>query len=126
MNKIFGLVVLAVVIFSRCFVFAAEGVKADKLLDLSESIVGYDIKTVEGEDLILMADYTSSRPNPELENLNITCQGGMKDGTKSFTIQTKENIPINIEYTFSGGDISGMKISTKPSNPASDGEYSQI
>lgn len=127
MKKLFIVMVAAAAVLSSYALHAEESVKADRLVDLSESIVSYDIKTAEGEDLLLTADYnTSVRPAPELENMDIVPQTPIKDGTKSFTIPTKEGAPINIQYTFSGNDLSGMKISTAPSNPASDGEYSQI
>lgn len=126
MNKIWIVAIASAIVLSTHGLYAEEGVKADRVVDLSESIVSYDIKTVEGEDLLLTADYTQARPNPELENMDIVPQGLIKEGTKSFTIPTKENTPINIQYSFSGGERSGMKISAQPSNPTSDAEYSQI
>lgn len=118
--------VASVVIFSGYELYAQENVKADRVVDMAESVVSYDIKTIEGEDLSLTADYASSRPNPEIENMDIVPRGLAGEGVKSLTIQTKEGAPITIEYSFAFGERTDMKISTKPSNPASDGEYSQI
>ena len=126
MKKILFIIILSGIAFFAHNLQAVDDVKADRVLDLSESMVSYDIKTDEGEDLLLTADYTPTRPNPELENMDITPQNLIKEGRKSFTIQTKEKTPIVIQYSFSGGVRSDMKISAEPSNPASDAEYSQI
>ncbi len=126
MNKSLGIIAAAVVLFSGYGVYAQENAKADRAVNFSESIVSYDIKTAEGEDLLLTADYTSARPNPELENMNIVPQSSMSEGTKSLTIQTKEKTPITIQYSFSDGGLSDMKISAEPPSPELDGEYSQV
>lgn len=126
MKKVAGIIVAVVVLFSGHWVYSQENAKADRVVNFSESIVSYDIKTAEGEDLLLTADYTSARPNPELENMNIVPQNLVNEGAKLFTIQTKEKAPITIQYSFSGGELSDMKISAEPPSPESDGEYSQI
>jgi len=126
MKKILIIAVAVVLAFSAQGALAQDDVKADRVVDLSESIVSYDIKTAEGEDLLLTADYTAIRPSPELENMDIVPQSSISEGTKIFTLQTKEKTPITIQYSFSGGERSDMKISAVPSNPTSDGEYPQI
>ncbi|MBN2453113.1 MAG: hypothetical protein JXB40_02470 [Candidatus Omnitrophica bacterium] len=106
--------------------YAGQGVIADRLVDPSKSVVSFDIATAEGEDLTLTADYSSERPSPEPENMEIMPPGAIKEGTRSFTIRSKEGVPVNIQYLYGGGEMISMRISTESPNPASDAEYLQI
>jgi len=125
-KKTLGIMVAGAVLFSVCILHAEEKVSADRVVDIAASRVSYDIKTAEDEDIILTVDYTSERPNPELENMDIVPQGAVKDGTRVFRIQTKEGSPIEIQYVYENGERVGMKISAEPSDPSSDAEYSQV
>lgn len=126
MKKTLGIMAAAAVLFSVCITHAEEKVNADRVVDIAASRVSYDIKTAEGEDLVLTADYAPARPNPELENMDIAPRSALSGGTRAFKIFTKEGFPIEIQYVYENGERAGMKISAEPSDPSSDAEYSQV
>lgn len=126
MNKMLSVIA---VVSSLAFtgMLQAEGnIKADNVIDAANSKVSYDIRTARGEDLIITADYSSDPAKAEIENMDISPLSPINEGTKVFTVVTKEGVPIDIQYSYSGGERTGIKISAKPSNPSSDAEYPQI
>lgn len=126
MNRSLSAVAAAVLLFSALSINAQAKIKADTVVDTAESKVSYDIKTSEGEDLVLTADYVSGKPDPELENMDIAPKDPIDEGTKVFKIMSKEGAPIEIQYSYRGGERAGMKIFTEPTNPSSDTEYYQV
>lgn len=125
MKKLLSIVTI-IVFIAGYSVSAFAALKADNMVDQSKAIVSYDLKTNEGVDLVLTADYSFARPIPDLENMDIAPKDPIRDGTRTFTLRSKEGTPVTIEYTYKNGERVGMKISSQPSNPASDAEYSQI
>lgn len=126
MKSILSVIVVSVILISAGMSRAEEGIKADNVIDLAGSRVSYDIKTTEGEDLIVTADYAKTRPNPEIENMDIAPLNAINEGTKKFKIATKEGAPIELQYVYARGERVGMKISAEPANPSSDAEYPQV
>lgn len=126
MKKIFSVIAVALGLVLAGMSYAEENVSADKIIDIAESKVSYDIKTVGGEDLVITADYASGGANPEIENMDISPRSFISEGTKVFEIATKEGAPIEIQYSYSGGERVGIKVSAEPSNPSLDEEYSQV
>lgn len=126
MKRIFSITAVALGLVSTGMSYTEENIKADNVIDITESKVSYDIKTARGEDLVITADYASGPAGPEIENMDISPGSPINDGTRLFTVITKESVPIEIQYSYSGGERAGIKISTKPPNPSSDSEYSQI
>ncbi len=126
MKKILGIIAVAVLVLRTSVAGADVNANVDKVGDMAKAVVSYEIATSEGDELVLTVDYDSKRPTPEIENMDISPITPISDGTKTFKILTKEGVPIEIEYSYSGGKRTGMKISTAPSNPSSDAEYSQI
>jgi hypothetical protein len=126
MKKTFGIIVVSMMLISAGMSCAEEGVKADNLIDLAGSRVSYEIKTDRGEGLIITADYAKTRPNPEIENMDIAPLNAINEGTKEFKLATKEGIPIELQYVYARGERVGMKIYAEPSNPSSDAEYPQV
>lgn len=120
---------IAVAVFAlltfACAVHAEDSVKADKLVDGASSTVSYDIKSADGDDLVMTAGYSSERPKPEIESLDIVPRAAITDGTQAFKIPTKEGSPIEIQYTYSAGARTDMKVSSEPSSQSAEDEYSQ-
>jgi hypothetical protein len=126
MRKMYRIIFTIVMLCCACSVYADVNANVDRVIDPAKSSVGYDIVTSEGQTLALTIDYDSKRPTPEIENMDISPVAPVSEGTKIFKIPTKEGEPIEIEYSYSNGERTGMKISATPSNPSSDAEYSQI
>ena len=126
MKSILSVIAVSVILVSAGMSYAAENIKADDVVDLTESTVSYKIETAGGEDLVITADYAQTRPNPEIENMDISPLDNVYEGARTFKIITKEGIPIDIQFVYARGERVGMAISAEPSNPASDLEYSQI
>jgi hypothetical protein len=126
MKKIFGITAIALGLAFAGMSYADENIKADNVIDAAGAKVSYDIKTSEGEDLVITADYASPSARAEIENMDIFPRGSASEGIKTFTLATKEGTPIEIQYLYSGPERAGMKISAKPSHPSSDSEYAQV
>ena len=126
MKKILSIVAAVTVLASAAILHAEEKAGADKITGINESRVSYDIKTVDGEDLVITADYASSRPNPEIENIDISPKDPINEGTRVFKVMTKEGTPIELHYIYEKGERVGMKISAESPNPSSDAEFPQI
>ncbi len=126
MKSILSVIALSVILISAGTSSAAENIKADNVVDPAESMVSYKIRAAGGEDLVITADYAQTRPNPEIENMDISPLDAVNEGARTFKIVTKEGIPIEIQYVYARGERVGMKISAEPSNPSSDAEYPQI
>ncbi|MCX5678745.1 MAG: hypothetical protein NTY76_06525 [Candidatus Omnitrophica bacterium] len=126
MKKIFSIIAAVLGLVFAGMSYAQGNIKADNVIDITESKVSYDIKTAEGEDLVVTADYASGSASPEIENMDIFPRNSINEGIKAFTVTTKEGVPIEIQYAYSGGERVGVKISTKPSHPSSDSEYAQV
>ena len=126
MKNILSVIALSVILISAGTSSAAENIKADNVVDPAESMVSYKIRAAGGEDLVITADYAQTRPNPEIENMDISPLDAVNEGARTFKIVTKEGIPIEIQYVYARGERVGMKISAEPSNPSSDAEYPQI
>ncbi len=125
MKRLASVIAICLILSQARVLYAEESVKADKLVDAALSVVSYDIKTTEGEDIVVTAGYSSTRPNPEIENLDIAPRDSINDGTKICRIPTKEGANIEVNYTYSGGSRVGIKMSAEPSNVSSDEEYTQ-
>ncbi len=127
MWNILSVIALSVILISAGMSRAEENIKADSIVDRTESRVGYVIKTARGDDyLVITADYAQTRPNPEIENMDISPLDTVNEGTRTFKIATKEGVPIEIQYIYTRGERIGMKIFAEPPNPSSDEEYSQV
>lgn len=128
MRKILSITAVALGLASAGILHAGGSVKADNVIDIAESRVSYDIKTASGEDIVITADYVPGArgTTPEIENMDISPRSPINGGTRAFKVITKEGVPIEIQYSYAGGERTGIKISTKPPNPSSDEEYPQV
>jgi len=126
MRKMLGVVAVAVVLTSASVLNAGGNAAAGGIIDIAGSRASYDIKTVEGEDLVITADYARMRPDPEIENIDIAPRNPSSEGTRVFRIMTREGVPIEIQYLYAGDKCVEIKISAEPSNTSSDAEHSQV
>ncbi|MFH1189750.1 MAG: hypothetical protein V1682_03590 [Candidatus Omnitrophota bacterium] len=126
MKNTFSVITISMILASAGISAAGEGVKADRVVDLSKSRVSYVIEAAGGEYLVITADYAETRPDPEIENIDIEPLDTVDKGTRKFRMIAKEGVPIEIEYVYSRGELTGMKISAEPPNPSSDAEYPQV
>ncbi len=90
---------------------AVQEIAADRQLDPVMSIVVYEMKTSGGGDLLLVADYTARRPDPELQNLDIMPKDPVRDGIKSLKLESNEKRPIEFAYLYKDGQIESINIS---------------
>jgi hypothetical protein len=98
---------------------------SDRQIDPEASVVAYDIKTEEGEDLWMITDYTGRRPDPELQNMDITPQRALRDGVKTLTVQTDTGRPIEFQYYYKAGERVSVNISVPPPAGQSGAEYEE-
>ncbi|MCM8760706.1 MAG: hypothetical protein NC933_00985 [Candidatus Omnitrophica bacterium] len=102
---------------------AVQQIGADRVLEPNDSVVAFDIKTQEGEDLYLVADYTARRPDPELQNMDIAPASPLREGVKFLKIDTVEGRPIEFQYFYKEGQLVSINITTPPPSVPMDGEY---
>lgn len=118
MNKNIISIAMAAMLLAPLSV-ASAAVKADNLANAEESTVSYSVKTAEGEDVIVTVDYTTSGSDAEIENMEIEPAVHVADGTKSLKIPSVEGPAIEIQFTYSLGKRTGIKISSVPPDPSS-------
>jgi hypothetical protein len=97
---------------------AVQKVDADGVLNPSRSTVGYDVKATDGQYLRIVFDYSSERPDPVIQRIDIVPHRPVKDGILQLKVQTKEKKPIKFQYYFKNGQFVNIKISTEPPPPA--------
>ena len=105
---------------------AVQEVGADRQLDPVMSVVVYEIKTASGEDLLLVADYTARRPDPELQNLDIMPKDPVRDGIKSLRLESNEKRPIEFAYLYKDAQIESINISAPPPAVTSAEESAEV
>lgn len=95
-------------------------VLADGVIFPPRSVVGYDIRASDGNYLRVVIDYSSNRPFPDPQKVEIIPHSPRTDGILPFTVKTREGKPIRVQFFYRGGQFINMKISTDP--PPSDPE----
>jgi len=105
---------------------AVQEIGADRQLDPVMSVVAYELKTSGGGDLLLVADYTARRPDPELQNLDIMPKDPVRDGIKSLKLESNEKRPIEFAYLYKDGKIESVNISVPPPAVTSAEESAEI
>jgi hypothetical protein len=104
-----------------------QKVEADSVIVPEKSIVGYDIRSSDGDYLRVVADYSSFRPEPELQKIEIIPHRPISDGILPLKVETKEKRPIKFQYFYRQGQLVNMKISADPPKEAlkKDKEYEE-
>lgn len=95
----------------------AEGLRkvmADGIANPIMSIVTFDIKSVEGEDIRITADYASKRPNPKLQNVSIDPLKPLDNGKKRLKIKSEEERIIEIDCSYRNGSMENVLVDTVP------------
>jgi hypothetical protein len=98
---------------------AVRKVDADGVLAAPKSIVGYDVKATNGQYLRVVFDYSSERPDPVIQKIDVAPHRPIKDGILPLKVQTEEKKPITFQYYFKAGQFVNIKITTDP--PAGSG-----
>ncbi len=105
----------------------AEGLRkvmADGIANPVMSTVIFEIKSVEGEDIKITADYTAKRPNPKLQNLTILPLKPLDNGKKKLKIKSKEGKIIEIDCFYKNGSLESIHLDTV--RPPLKGETEEI
>lgn len=97
-------------------------VDADGVVNPSRSIIGYDLKADGGRYLRAVFDYSSDRPNPALQKIEIVPHRPIKDGILKLVVVSLEKKPITFQYFYKNGQFVNIKISADPPEPAASGK----
>ncbi len=95
-------------------------VEADAVINSVISTVRYDIQSLEGEDIYIKADYTSKRPDPPLQSLEIISSAGLREGEKALIVRSRENKNIEMRFFYKNGRLEGLQLYTVPPQGAQD------
>lgn len=93
---------------------AIRKVEADAVIDQAMSTVRYDVLSLEGEDIYIKADYTSKRPDPPLQSLEIISSVGLTEGEKALIVRSRENKNIEMRFFYKNGKLKGLQLYTVP------------
>lgn len=87
-------------------------VKADEILNAKHDKVAYELTAESGENLRMIFQYSSDKPEPTI--LNGTCELSQvkPDGVYALLVPTEENIPVIFEFTCKNNLVSGVEIRT--------------
>jgi len=104
-----------------------QKVEADGVIVPGKSVVSYDIRSSDGDYLRMVADYSSFRPEPELQKIEIVPHRPISDGILPLKVQTREKKPVKFQYFYKEGQLVNMKISADPPKEAlrKDKEYEE-
>lgn len=91
-----------------------QKVEADAAVDRVKSVVGYDIATLDGKGIKILADYTARRPNPELQNVDILPSAGLQGVSGTVKISSREGKDIEIIFTYADSQLKMVNVNTKP------------
>jgi hypothetical protein len=94
-------------------------VNADALIVPQRSVVAYDIRAVNGEYIRVVMDYSSNRPAPDLQNIDIVPHRPITDGILPLKVMSKEKKEITFQYFYRQGQFVNIKISTDRPKEAS-------
>lgn len=94
--------------------------EADAVINPVMSTVRYDIRSLEGEDIYIKADYTSKRPDPPLQSIEITSSAGLTEGEKVLIVRSRENKNIEMRFFYKNGRLEGLQLYTVPPQGAQD------
>jgi hypothetical protein len=89
-------------------------VAADRVMVPSRSEVGYEVRTVDGNYLQVFVDYSSNRPAPDVQKVDIVPRKPRADGILPLIVKTKEGKPVKFQFFYRGGGLVNMKISADP------------
>jgi hypothetical protein len=87
-------------------------VSADTVIVPQRSVVGYDIQAMNGEYIRVVLDYSSNRPMPDLQNIDIVPHRPITDGILPLKVMSKEKKQITFQYFYRQGQFVNIKIST--------------
>lgn len=94
-------------------------VNADAVIVPQRSVVGYDIRSMNGEYIRVVMDYSSNRPGPDLQNIDIVPHRPIADGILPLKVMSKEKREITFQYFYRQGQFVNIKISTDRPKEAS-------
>lgn len=95
--------------------------EADEETDAAFSKVIYNIKTRSGQVIKMQVDYTSDRPDPPIQRVDILPPDELKDGVKSYHISTKQKKDLIIEFCVKNNKLEYVRVDNA-SNPETVGK----
>lgn len=97
----------------------ADKVYADKFIDPKWSKVVYVVMSLDGREIAIEMDYTSDRPNPELQNVSILPPEGInKNGVTTLKVKSEEGGIIAINFNYKFGKLESVKVDTPVPDPS--------
>ncbi len=104
----------------------ADKVYADKLIDSQWSKVIYIVKTMDEKEITMEMDYTSDRPNPELQNASIIPPDGLnKNGVTTLNVMSEEGKIVEIDFSHKLGKLGYVKVDTTMPDPSKNTKQSE-
>ncbi len=103
-----------------------EKIYADKLTDPERSKVIYVVKTMDKKEITMEFDYTSDRPNPQLQNANILPSEGLnKNGVTTLNVMSGEGKIVEINFNYKLGKLESVNVDTPTPDPSKNTKQSE-
>ncbi len=104
----------------------ADKVYADKLIDPQWSKVIYIVKTMDKREITMEMDYTSDRPNPQLQNASIIPPDGLnKNGVTTLNVMSVEGKIVEINFNYKLGKLENVNVDTPMPDPSKNTKQSE-
>ena len=116
------LILLAGLIYAQAASAVIDKVNADLEVNKNESIVGYDIKTIEGKVIRIEADYTNGKPGAEITNVSIIPPPDFKNGVNIYKIISKEGREILVKFICKKNKVDKITMHTDPPSYLTSGD----
>lgn len=84
--------------------------EADEETDAAFSKVIYNIKTRSGQVIKMQVDYTSDRPDPPIQRVDILPPEELKEGVKSYRIPAKQKKDMIIEFCMKNNKLEYARV----------------
>jgi hypothetical protein len=88
--------------------------EADVVINPVMSTVRYDIRSLKGEDIYIKADYTSKRPDPPLQSVEIVSNAGPTEKEKVLIVRSRENKNIEMSFFYKNSRLESLQLYTTP------------
>lgn len=99
--------------------------EADEETDAEYSRVIYNIKTRSGQIIKVQVDYTSDRPNPPIQHVDILPPAELKEDVKSYRIPTKQKKDLIIEFCMKNNKLEYVRVDNASRPETAGKEYQE-
>ncbi|MFH0771747.1 MAG: hypothetical protein V1933_03920 [Candidatus Omnitrophota bacterium] len=99
--------------------------EADEEMDAEYSKVIYNVKTRSGQIIKIQIDYTSDRPDPPIQQVEMFPPPELKEGIKSYRIFTKQKKDIIVEFCMKNDKLEYARVDSASHPETAGKEYQE-